>query len=223
MRTIFFALALTAPVDALAARNEVSFEYVGDFHFDDSVYDAGGGQVANGVGLRGGGAVFQDRRHFGLVVDGGWTRSFHATRGYAVDVDTDGNVLSYGQYGAYTSALDLETLTVGLKGDYEVRNVFYPYVHAQLGVTIGTLSLDDDTDRKDNLNQLTSVGAAPIGLFGLGAEIMLPDLSKGWKVTGAVFFEGGYEAAGNLRLGDAGGPINLSGGVFRTGIGLRFR
>lgn len=75
MRTIFFALALAAPVDALAARHEVSFEYVGDFHSDNSAYDAGGGWVSNGLGLRGGGAVFQDRRHFGLVVDGGWTRT----------------------------------------------------------------------------------------------------------------------------------------------------
>lgn len=222
MRTFLLVLALTAPLDAFAARNEVSFEYVGDFHGDDGVDRAVGASVANAIGLRGGGAIFQDRRHFGLVLDGGWTRSFHATSAesyqYYGDMTADAPVA-----GPYTAALDLETLTVGLKGDYEVRNIFYPYVHAQVGVAIGSLSLDDNADRDDNLNELTSIGAAPVGLFGLGAEIMLPDLAKGWKVTGAVFFEGGYEVAANMRLGDAGGPINLSGGVFRTGIGLRFR
>jgi hypothetical protein len=221
MRTFLFALALAVPLDAFAARNEISFEYVGDFHGDDGVDMATGTWVANAVGLRGGGAIFQDRRHFGLVLDGGWTRSFQAahTNGYFYDPASGGNT----ELPGYTSALDIETLTVGLKGDYEVRNIFYPYVHAQLGVAIGSLSVDDDHTRPDNLNQLTSVGAAPVGLFGLGAEIMLPDLAKGWKVTGAIFFEGGYEVAGNMRLGDAGGPINLSGGLFRTGIGLRFR
>jgi hypothetical protein len=221
MRTFLLALVLAAPLDAFAARHEVSFEYVGDFHDDDGVDAVSGAWVSNAVGLRGGGAIFQDRRHFGLVLDGGWTRSFQAASadGAYYDELTDLNVTVPG----YTSALDIETLTVGLKGDYEVRNIFYPYVHAQLGVAIGSLSLDDDSSRSDNVNELTSVGAAPVGLFGLGAEIMLPDLAKGWKVTGAVFFEGGYEAAANMRLGDAGGPINLSGGVFRMGVGLRFR
>lgn len=221
MRTFLLALALAAPLDAFAARNEVSFEYVGDFHADEGVDLATGAWVANAVGLRGGGAIFQDRRHFGLVLDGGWTRSFQAAHADGVYYDelSDTNVSAPG----YTSALDIETLSVGLKGDYEVRNIFYPYVHAQVGVAIGSLSLDDDNTRDDNLNELTSVGAAPVGLFGLGAEIMLPDLAKGWKVTGAIFFEGGYEVAANMRLGDAGGPINLSGGLFRTGIGLRFR
>lgn len=221
MRTFLLALALCAPIDALAARHEISFEYVGDYHDDVGVQDAVGASAFHGLGLRGGGAIIQDRRHFGLVIDGAWTRGVRAasTDSGSYDYDTD----VYVERPSYTASLDVETLTVGLKGDYEVRNIFYPYVHAQVGVAIGTYSVDDDPSRPDNLNQLTSVGAAPVGLFGLGAEIMLPDLAKAWPVTAAIFFEGGYEVAANMKLGDAGGPVNLSGGLFRTGIGLRFR
>lgn len=219
MRTFLIAMALSAPLDAFAARHEISFEYVGDIHGDEGVEQVVRSPVFHGLGLRGGGAVIQDRRHFGLVVDGGWTHARDATRISGSYADADYELSN----PYYTAALAVDTVVVGLKGDYEVRNLFYPYVHAQVGVAIGSLSLDDDSSRDDNLNEFTRVGAAPVGLFGVGFELMIPDLPHNWPVTAGFFLEGGYEVAGNMRVGDAGGPINLSGGLLRTGLGLRFR
>lgn len=208
-RVALAALVLLTATDALAARHEVSGEFVANIHEDAATEVLTDAPVLPGGGLRGGGAVLVDRKGFGVVVDGGWT---HAQRG------------AFREGGSYRWAdrLSVDTVFAGAKVDFDVRNVFYPYVHARAGVAIGQLQLDDDRDRDDNPNQLRTRGVAPSGTFGLGFELMLPDEAKGWPVTPAFFLEAGYMVSGPMRLGDVG-SIDLSGVVVRSGVGLRFR
>jgi hypothetical protein len=50
---------------------------------------------------------------------------------------------------------------------------------------------------------------------------MVPDEKLNLPATVAVYLELGYLAESNIQLGDMG-PINLSGAVVRSGVGLRF-
>lgn len=221
MRTALLFAGLLLATPAHAARHEVSFLFQGSFHQDGdnrlrSWFDAGS---SPSMGLMGGYAVLQDRSRMGLVIDLGWTH--HGAQAGSADV-------GYDQWGVLPStnaanldrSLDLEQFTVGAKADVDVGNVWYPYLHVQAGVLAGFATLSDP-DGPDGSGVVQGSGAAPVGIFSAGFELMLPDRKLGWPLTAAIFFEGGYRVAGPLSLGALGGSMDASGPVVRAGFGLR--
>ena len=205
-------LAFATP--AQAARHEVSFEFHDVQHDDDSLWDLYRSEGVPSFGLRGGGAVLQDKERFGLVVTGGWVRG---RRGASVWPSNEGGEREF------ANVFLVDTFTVGAKADYDVANLFYPYVHVQAGLLRADIAVDGDPGDSDNAQtQLSGAGVAPAGLFSLGFELMLPDRTFGWPVTAAVFFEAGWQETGKLSFGELGGETQLDGALLRTGIGLRF-
>lgn len=214
MRWTLFLGSLLAATPAWAARHEVSVEFHGNLHDSGDGLLHADGELAAG-GIRGGYAVLKDRRRLGLVIGAGWNRG---TVGSTFDLSGG----TTGDRGSVLSVLTVDAITVGLKGDVDVANVFYPYVQLQAAVLVGTSFVDDDPSRDGNANELWASGAAGAGILTLGTEFMLPDRKLGWPVVPAFYFEGGYQFASVLDLPDHGTSVDLSGAIFRAGVGLRF-
>lgn len=213
MRPYPLLLGLLVAAPAHAARHELSFEFLGTF-----ARDARLGQVFDtslpGFGFKAGGAVIRNgpRSHrFGLVIDGGWTRA-----GRSAQVDTGGE----GQTGSFGAALVVDTITVGAKADVSVADLFFPYVHVQAALLHGRIATDADPSDRDA--PYVDDGVAPAGIFTAGFEMGPPDTHLGWPVTFAFFFEAGVQVAGGMTVGTLGGPVDLSGAIVRSGVGLRF-
>ena len=212
-RIILAVLCWSSP--AWAARHEISLEFSNTGHTDDKIRQLVGRRALPAIGLRGGGAVLRDVGRFGLVIDGGWVRSVRSGS-FGLE-DATGSEIRYA--GA---ALVTDLFTVGAKADLDVGNIFYPYLHAQAGLSSAAIKLDDDIRSDRNVNQLKEGAIAGAGLFSVGFELMLPDERLGWPVTAAWYLEGGYHLQSAHRFTDLAGSINLSGAMFRTGLGLRF-
>jgi hypothetical protein len=195
--------ALLAPTVAHAARHELSFEFgpsVPDDDDADAWFDV---SRTDALGVRAGGAALRDKKGFGLVVSGSWTRERNRT--FTADVE---------------SRLIVDRFGAGLKADYDVAGIFFPYVRADLKLASAAARLAPSWD---------AIQVDPIQLHGLGVggqftggfELMVPDEKLHLPVTVAIYLELGYLAESDIQLGDMG-PINLSSAVVRSGVGLRF-
>jgi hypothetical protein len=216
LTTVLGTLCAFAP--AHAARNEVSFEASNTIVVDDVLQDFYNVDGLPAPGLRVGVAVLKDRQHFGLVVSSAWHRAQRNTRFDNDDYDYDDQE---GPTRAFDTYLTVDTFALGLKADYDIIGIVYPYLRADAELQLLTHRLDDDPDDADNPNQLVTTGLAPAGRFTVGLEVMLPDKKFGWPVTAAVYVEGGYEVAGRAKLADIG-SVSLGGGIVTAGLGLRF-
>lgn len=212
--------ALAAPT-AQAARHEVSVEFDNRFLLENDVNRTIGGSSLQNVGVRGGYAVLQDQKRFGLVVGAAWqrsrrggTRSWYDEEAAIQDSDARG--------AAFQVALITDTFLVGAKADYDVKGIFFPYVRVETGLVRASYKLDDDPRRDDNVNQYSEQGLGGTGIGTLGFELMLPDRRWGWPVTAAWYLEGGGQVASVLRHPEFGAETNVNAGLIRTGIGLRF-
>jgi hypothetical protein len=212
---------LLAAGPAHAARNELSFEWMGTFPADrgfDGLYDA---PRLDGYGVRGGYAVVRDKHRMGLVIDAGWNRARRGARAYGYDLDYDESVGPAYPVDQLVARYTADTFLIGLKADVDVGNVWYPYLHAQAGLIAAGAQLDSDPSSDRDGNQLRDRALTGAGVFTAGFELMIPDRRLGWPVTAAIFAEAGYQLAGDLRFETFGGPLNPSGAVVRAGIGLR--
>jgi hypothetical protein len=195
--------ALLAPTAAHAARHELSFEFGPSIRNDgdaDAWFDT---FRADALGLRAGGAVLRDRHGFGLVVSGVWSRE----RDQRTTLDT-------------TNGLVVDRFGAGLKADYDVAGIFFPYVRADAKLASAAARLTSDLDTTE-LDPIRMHGLGVGGQFTTGFELMVPDETLNLPATVGFYLEVGYLAESNIRLGEMG-PINLSGAVVRSGVGLRF-
>ncbi len=209
-------LAASSIPTAYAARHELTLQYEGASADSASVIQVSDASGFDGFGLSLGYAVLRGKdaaalyrtKRFGLVVGLAWG---HASRTRE----------AFTTAGAWSGRFSVNDIRVGAKADVDVGNVFYPFVRVEAGVVIGTnaLSLSDTSSSRA---PVTGVGAAPEGVFTAGFEIMMPDRKLNWPVTFSWTFEFGGRVVGPMALGDMGGAIDLSGGVFRAGMGLRY-
>lgn len=196
---------LALPLTASAARHEVSFDH--ELHLP--TYGPDGRVFTNGpisrFGIRLGYAVLRDQRRLGLVTQLGWRRGVQG-----------------GIDNSFRRTFATDVIGLGVKGDIDVGNIFYPYVAARAELVVGTAKLDGDTFADDNPTQFVQRGVGAGGQFALGFELMLPDQKLGWPVTAAIYVEGGYEVLSNMKLGELGTLDLRGGGSISSGIGLRF-
>lgn len=192
---------------AHAARNEVSFEANNVVLTDDLPREIYGVSALPAPGLRVGVAALKDQQGFGLVVGAAWHRS---QRGTQISGER-----------SFDTFLTLDTVGVGLKADYDLLGVVFPYLRADAELLVTTHLTHDTAVTDEALAVNKRTGFAPAGRFTAGFEFMLPDRRWGWPVTAAVYVEGGYEVAGSTRLGDLG-SLNFGGGLIAAGLGLRF-
>ncbi|MCB9666379.1 MAG: hypothetical protein H6732_19870 [Alphaproteobacteria bacterium] len=215
MRPIVLLAGLLAAAPAHAARHELSYEFLGAFTSDLTLGEVFDTRLP-AFGLKAGGAVLRNgprTRRFGLVIDGGWSR---ASRGSRVDLYSE----VFDRNTPFGATLVVDTITLGAKADVSVADLFFPYIHVQAALLHGRVLTDSDPDDHDD--PFVDDGLAPAGLFTFGFELGPPDTHLGWPVTFAFYLEAGVQIAGGMTVGALGGPVDLSGAVLRSGVGLRF-
>ncbi len=206
---ILLAAALLGAGPAHAARNEVSFDFSHTIARDSAVGRYFGSEGTSAYGIRGGWAALRDRRHMGLVLQAGWRRSVQGAQIGVQGFDA----------GRFTMSTD--TFSLGLKGDYDVAGIFFPYVSAHVELVRAGARLEGSSSGREDVTRVARQALAPAGSFVGGFEIMIPDRRLGWPVTAAWFLELGYQASGRLVFDDLG-DVRWGGAVVHTGLGLRF-
>lgn len=94
-----------------------------------------------------------------------------------------------------------------------------PYLSGQGLVQVGTLKLDDDSARDDNLNQITSRAVAPGFSVVAGADVGLGLEELAVRPMGHVEIGYGHLAALDY---EALGALHLRGLIVRAGVGVEF-
>lgn len=165
-----------------------------------------------GWGLRAGYTVVPS-----FTVVGSWSMQRRGAAYYSpVLGDQEGNY--YGESESATALLG-HTAGLGVKWNVIENPWVSPYVSAQGLVQVGTLKLDDDVSRDDNLNQLSARALAPGFTVVGGADIGLGLEELPVRPMGHV--ELGYGHLAALDYGDVG-ALKLRGLVFRAGVGVHF-
>jgi hypothetical protein len=206
-RTLLLA-ALLAPATASAARHEISFEYQHTPQVTDDSRGLYSAWNLHRYGIRGGYAVLRDVRRFGLVVQAGWRRGVRFGGASTGGVDA-------------RLSLATDVVSVGVKADVDVANIWYPYLATRAELLVATSRLDGNADTTENASQFGETGVAPAGSFLAGFEVMLPDRKLGWPVTASIYVEGGYQVVAPVGFATLG-QLQLSGGSIGTGVGIRF-
>ncbi|MEY3212034.1 MAG: hypothetical protein RIT28_2515 [Pseudomonadota bacterium] len=163
-----------------------------------------------GWGLRAGYTVVPS-----LTVLGSWSMQ---RRGASYDAPL---VQAEESYSASESATALLGHTAGLGVKWNVlENPWVsPYVSGQGLVQVGTLKLDDDLDRDDNINQISARAIAPGFSVAAGADVGLGLEELPVRPMGHV--EIGYGHLAALDYGDLG-ALHLRGLIVRAGVGVHF-
>jgi hypothetical protein len=157
------------------------------------------------------------------------------------DYDYDYDYDDYGYEEEYYSSsnmpldsfLMLNQLAGGVRYSFHFKRWLHPYVTFQAELTHGYMILADDIEeereRRDFDIHSQGLSVSGIGSFGV-------ELTTKKKVAGlgrlSTYLESGYTDGSNLNFSyDAGvkgaedielGHVDLSGGYFRWGIGMRF-
>ncbi|MBT3223407.1 MAG: hypothetical protein HN348_30415 [Proteobacteria bacterium] len=207
LTSILAALLLSAP--AQGASHELSFE-MGTLHNGDENYDLFSGNNAIPTrGLRFGVAV-----HENVAVTAGWQ---HGARGSDIYLPD-----SEGGESIMTAAFFADEFTLGVKADYNIADIFFPYVKVDAMLFRGVMKFDDDPNDRFSPGQVQVAGLAPGGLAMGGFEIAVPNKSRKVPLTVAVHLEAGYGLVSRLNFGDYG-QMKPGGFALRGGIGLRYR
>ena len=162
-----------------------------------------------------------------LSVIGGYQNDLHGTEIGIYTDESDNNAVLVQQ-------LRLHQVQLGLKAQQPIKPWIAPYATLQLSAIRGVMRLDEDLNRDDNLNQLTSQGNAFGGVGALGID--LRPLKTG-PVRFGTHLEVGYGLHSRMRLeagddeaevltadGDRSsqGELRMRGLVVQWGVGLRF-
>jgi hypothetical protein len=130
--------------------------------------------------------------------------------------------------------LRLHQVLAGVKVQQPIRPWIAPYATLQLSAVRGVMRLDEDLNRDDNLNQLTSKGNALGGVAAIGIDLrplqagpvrLGTHLEVGYGLHSRLQLEAGDEAqpvqnaAGDPALQ---GELQLRGLAVHWGVGLRF-
>lgn len=217
MRAGMVAVLLLGAGEAQAARHELTIQYEGAAHGDDALDRTIDAEGFDGFGLTAGYAVLRGKdaaelyrnKRFGLVVGLGWARAERST-------------WTSTERSGWDTRFVTDEVRLGAKVDVDIANVVYPFLRVEAGLLVGTSTLTADGSWDEGRAPIRGVGLAPEGVFTAGFEILVPDRKLGWPVTMAWTFEAGGRVAGPLALGEMGGAFDLSGGVFRAGMGLRY-
>lgn len=220
---------LLAP--ARAADHELSLE-LGALGTADDRFDLFDDAALVGtLGLRGGYAL-HDRVSLLLGYHiGAWGQGVEdgsgfdeTTTGYYYDEYDDGG----GQELMHAS-YRMHLFSLGPKADLRVADWLYPYATVQGLLAPGTVRLDDDPKREDNLNQLRGGGLTGGGAAALGLDII--PLARRQAVRAGAHLEMGYgllAARGYKgRVGVQDQKVELArfgmGGFYlRWGVGVYF-
>lgn len=166
----------------------------------------------SGWGLRAGYPVVP-----GLSVIGSWSMQRRGAFNYAPSLSAEDG--AYGDESSVQVALLGHTAGLGVKWNPIENPWFSPYVGAQGLLQVGTLKLDDDLSRDDNVNQVTARAFAPGFAVVGGADVGLG--LEGLPVRPMGHVELGYGQLGALDYDDLG-ELRLRGLIVRAGVGVQF-
>lgn len=120
----------------------------------------------------------------------------------------------------YIAALRVIQVQGGVRSDILQNSWVRPYGAAKVSASLGSLRLDDDSEDKDNVNQIKAAGMSIGGIAAVGAAIERPRKQAGpFAIRGEV--EAGYGFGTALKF-DEIGELSMSGIHMRMGVGLRF-
>lgn len=204
--------------------HELSFtlgsQKIVDNAFEELIAD--GDEAMRPIGFRAGYGLTKR-----LSIIGGYQTDLHGTELeiYAPEAE-DRAVL--------TQQLRLHQAQIGVKAQQPIKAWIAPYATLQLSALRGVMRLDDDLNRDDNLNQLTSRGNALGGVGALGIDLrplkagpvrLGTHLEVGYGLHSRMVLEAGDDEAQVLDAeGERStqGELRARGLVVQWGVGLRF-
>ena len=183
-----------------------------------------GGGIIRLVGVRGGWHLAP-----GTTVTAGWHSGSRSSSLYsdAISPSAEDEDTYIEEESSPRLELGLHQVSAGAKYSWAARHWLQPYGAAELNLSIGTLSMDDDPDSSGNANELSHTALAPGSTMTLGIDLL--PLAKDGRLRPSVFVEAGYHLSMALGFdGDATGSepevgqLPISGMVSRVGLGMRF-
>lgn len=171
----------------------------------------------SGWGLRAGYTVVPS-----LTVVGSWSMQRRGADHFSPSASGASTEFDGGEFvdsDSSTVALLGHTAGLGVKWNLLENPWVSPYVSGQGLVQVGTLKLDDDASRDDNLNQISARAIAPGFSVVGGADIGLGLEELSVRPMGHV--EIGYGQLAALDYGDMG-ALHLRGLILRAGVGVQF-
>jgi hypothetical protein len=153
-----------------------------------------------------------------ITVLGSWSMQRRGATYYTPLVGAEEADYSYDEAESATALLG-HTAGLGVKWNVLENPWVSPYLSGQGLVQVGTLKLDDDLDRDDNINQISARAIAPGFSVVAGADVGLGLEELPVRPMGHVEIGYGHLAALDY---DELGSMRLRGLIVRAGVGVQF-